>query len=809
MRETILQQLTYLDSPAGRDGTTYRFTASRGESVDLTALDHDLIRVRVRPERTPRLDRTWVVTGPSGQTPLEGRHRDDLSPFPLPRVDVVATTDTFRLSTQALRVEVRLVDARITWSTRDRVRFAADLSHRAYTYDRAGRGIAHYLERRPDEHYYGFGERSGPLDKRGRRMEMRNLDALGYDAQASDPLYKHVPFYITFIPALGVAYGLLYDNLATTVFDMGQEIDAFWGPYRSMRAEDGDVDYTLIYGPSIEAVVAKYTFLTGRPALLPRWALGYLGSTMSYTEAPDAQERLARFPALCREHDIPCDLFHLSSGYTTDTAGRRNVFTWNRSRIPDPDAMVRSFHDAGIRLAANIKPHLLTTHPRFAELRDLGGFIRAGDEPDVAALCRFWSGGAFESGEGAYLDLTSHAGYDWWTRQIREALFAHGIDAVWNDNNEFEIWDDEAVCDGFGTPIRMSLARPLQTLLLARASYQASLEHDPGRRPFVLSRAGAPGIQRWVQTWSGDNTTSWQTLQYNIPMGLGSSLSGLAHTGHDVGGFTGPAPDPELFVRWVQCGILHPRFAIHSWNTDGTVNEPWMYPEVLPIIRDQLRGRYRLLPYLYTLMVEAHRTGHPIIRPLVYHAPDDVRCHAESFNFLLGPHLLVAPVLAPGARSRSVYLPAGRAWCEVHTGRWYDGGAEVEVAAPLERIPLFAADGAVIPLGGPMRYVGERPDDRRECHVFLRSSGPEARARDEVAWTLIEDDGVSLDHHSGGYTEVRVGVRRNGPGWRGFADVGHAGYPLPYDAIRLILHGPGPLIGGGEQDGVWTTTVAV
>jgi alpha-glucosidase len=207
----------------------------------------------------------------------------------------------------------------------------------------------------------------------------------------------------------------------------------------------------------------------------------------------------------------------------------------------------------------------------------------------------------FWGGEGSHLDFTNPAAYAWWQEHVTQALLDNGIDAMWNDNNEYEIWDDEARCHGFGEPTRIGLLRSVQTLLMVRASYEAQRAARPDERPFVLSRSGCPGIQRYAQTWSGDNFTSWETLRYNIPMGLGLSLSGVPNTGHDVGGFYGPRPEPELFVRWVQNGIFHPRFCIHSYNTDGTVNEPWMYPEVLPIVRDLIQFRYRLIPYLYTL----------------------------------------------------------------------------------------------------------------------------------------------------------------------------------------------------------------
>jgi hypothetical protein len=263
----------------------------------------------------------------------------------------------------------------------------------------------------------------------------------------------------------------------------------------------------------------------------------------------------------------------------------------------------------------------------------------------------------------------------------------------------------------------------------------------------VLTRAACPGLQRYAQTWSGDNTSSWHTLRWNLPMGLGLSLSGMPNTGHDVGGFFGDPPDPELFVRWVEAGVFQPRFSIHSVGLTGLAPDPWMYPEVLPIIRDWIRFRYRLIPYLYTLLFESARTGQPITRPLVYAFPDDPRCQTESFEFLLGPGLLVVPVTEPGARHWPVYLPAGTDWCDFHTGNWHPGGQTIEVAAPLERIPLFAPTGALIPNGKPMRHVGAEPDDVREILTFPH---PEACSG---TFTLIEDDGVSTEID---YTKVSL-----------------------------------------------------
>ncbi len=748
-------------------------TGQRDERFQVSVLADDLIRVQMFPNGQSRFQRTWMVVGKDGDVPCAGRSRDDLTPFLRPAFQCTTQDGSIHVQTQQLRLEISLDNFAINWFDAGGNPIAADLPGRAYVYDRAGRSVWHYLEHRAGEHYFGFGERSGELDKVGRRMRMLNLDAFNYDAEKTDPLYKHFPFYITFIPDTQTAYGLFYDNLATSTFEMGGELDAYHERYRYYQADDGDIDYYLIYGPSIEQVVEKFSALIGRPILPPRWSLGYLGSTMSYTEAPDAQTQLQRFVELCDEHKIPCDLFHLSSGYTLDENEKRNVFTWDRNRIPDPQAMVENFGRAGIQLTSNIKPALLLMHPRYAEVAAFGGFIKQADS-DAPEIVAFWGG------QASYLDFTHPQTREWWKQNVREQLLEYGIASTWNDNNEFELWDDDARCDGFGEPFRIAHARPLQTLLMARASYEAQKEYRPAERPYLISRSGCPGIQRYAQTWSGDNSSNWETLKYNIPMGLGLSLSGAPNTGHDVGGFGGNAPSPELFVRWVQNGVFHPRFTIHSYHSDGSVNEPWMYPEVTPIIREWIEFRYRLIPYLYTLLFESAQTGRPIIRPMVYAFPGDPKCHTESFDFMLGPNLLVASVVEQGASRRPVYLPAANEWCDWYTGAWHTGGGVVSVDAPLERIPLFVRAGGLIPMGKVMQHVGAEPDDIRQVFVFPHPS----QGRGE--FTLIEDDGHSLGYQRGEYSEVKLEISAASDHislqatWRG-------SYPLPYNRIEFIL----------------------
>jgi alpha-glucosidase len=272
---------------------------------------------------------------------------------------------------------------------------------------------------------------------------------------------------------------------------------------------------------------------------------------------------------------------------------------------------------------------------------------------------------------------------------VTAQLLDLGIAATWNDNNEFEVTNPRALAHGFGHPFPAREMMPLQTLLMLRASRDAQRAHQPDRPPFLVSRAGAAGMQRYAQTWSGDNRTSWETLKWNIPMGLGLALSGVSNTGHDVGGFAGPRPDPELFLRWIGFGVFMPRFSIHSWNDDGSVNEPWMYPDLLAEVRRLMRLRTRLLPYLAACLARYRRDYEPVIRPLFYDIPDDPRAWEPTDSFMLGDAMLVAPVVTPGARSLSVYLPAGAAWRDGWSGERLTGGVAVERPAPFAQPPFF------------------------------------------------------------------------------------------------------------------------
>ncbi|HEY0105681.1 MAG TPA: glycoside hydrolase family 31 protein [Rhizomicrobium sp.] len=720
---------------ARRDGNHLLLASDGPAAAHVFVLEDDIIRVMVLPDGGLKQPRSWTVAPGLEDVPDEGRDRFDPSGFALPPFAMGAEDGRLWIETAKLKLSIRLSGLLCSWSDAAGAPLLADRPTQAYNFGWWDEKVHHYLRRDAGEMYFGLGERSGGMDRAGRRFRLSNVDAMGYDARNSDPLYKHIPFYIA-RKQNGAAVGLFYDTLSDCAFDFGAERSNYHGLFRGFVADHGDLDYYVV-GGSIADIVRRFTWATGKPALLPKWALGYSGSTMSYTDRPDAQAAMARFLAKCEAHDILCDSFHLSSGYTS-IGDKRYVFHWNRDKFPDPAAFVRGYAAKGVRLIPNIKPALLADHPLFEEARGNGLLIAGADgEPQWV---QFW--GAL----GAYLDFTNPATRAWWTRKVTAALLDIGMAGTWNDNNEFEIVSPQARALG-GPAIE---TKPLQSLLMLRASRAAQLAHAPGTRPFLVSRAGFAGMQRYAQTWSGDNYTSWETLKYNIRMGLGLALSGVSNSGHDIGGFDGPKPDAELFVRWVGFGIFLPRFSIHSWNSDGTVNEPWMHPRVAPTVRDLIKFRYRLLPYLYDLMWRHARRYEPITRPTFHDFPDDPRCFEENDDMLLGAALLVAAVVAPGAATRAVYLPAGPRWFDWWSGEIFAGGRTVARPAPFERPPLFVREGSIVALNAAEQHFGARAD-RRGFAVFPLEDGT-------FETEIFDDDGESEAWRGGGHRLWRVHV---------------------------------------------------
>lgn len=745
--------------------------------VQLYILEERIFRVYNRMESAHSLGQTWTIAPGMEDVPFAGRDRFDLSPFSLPSYDVKEEEGTVQVWTNSLKAVIHMDGFCIDWYEKDHDswrKIAGDRKTQSYNFSKQlGEGVSHYMERDARDHYYGLGEKGGRMDRHHKRYQMRTIDAMGYDAEHTDPLYKHIPFYLVHSPVTESSYGIYYDNYSDSTFDMGAELDNYHGLYRYYHAKNGDLDYYFILGPEIKDVVETYTWMTGRTIFPPKWSLGYSGSTMTYTDEPDAQDQLKKFVEACKAYDIPCDSFQLSSGYTS-IGDKRYVFHWNKSKIPDPQGMNDHFHDHGIQVCANIKPALLVDHPEYEKLKDQQLFIKdyTGINPEVS---QFWDE------LGSYLDFTNEATVHWWKDRVKETLLAYGIDSTWNDNNEYEIWDERALADGFGKQVPVSLLKPIQTLLMMKASYEAQREYAPERRPYLISRSGGPGMHRYVQTWSGDNYTDWKTIRYNQKMGLSLSLSGIYNFGHDVGGFAGKAPEPELFIRWIQNGIFHPRFTIHSWNDDKTVNVPWMYEEHVEEIRYWMKERVKWLPYLYHLLYQAHAEHQPMLTPTFYHFEKDPHTFEESDDFLVGKDLLVANVMEKGQKERTVYLPENKdGWYDIASHIWHAGGQSLTLPVSIHTVPLFAQGGSVLPIRDGAVTFATKDKDERGLLIFPSKETGESRRK------VYEDDGETMEYEQGNCSWIKAVMKTTPDVVQVHVEL-EGKYRPPYESVNLYF----------------------
>lgn len=715
-----------------------------GDQADLKIyfLTSEMIRVRVAFDRSMK-EESYILTAAAWEDRLDSYLSDERTHIDaiLPEVKENDVAITFSTVDVTLMVEKDPLCLKLFDKAGDLL--YSDVPEIAYVLD-SNRRIRHTNVLTEDDFYYGFGENGGDLNKADSYIRLSGRDAPDYNPVKTNPLYKHIPFYIKLNRQTKKSVGLFYHNTYECAFSLGCEKSNYWHRYSYYQADGGDIDFFFLAGTSMKKILDQYTFLTGRPVMLPKRALGYQGSSMYYSELENnCDEAINSFVDTVQEEGFPIDGFHLSSGYS-EHDNLRYVFTWNPNRFSDPKTYLTTMKQRSVQNVVNVKPGVLLTHPEYHAMESNHAFIQ-NEEKQQTAIGKWWGG------NGAFWDFTNPEARDLWKTYLTQKVIDFGTDSIWNDNCEYDgLYDKDSVCCFDGHPDTIARLKPVMANLMCKTGMEAILEHDSNARPYLVCRAGFAGIQRYAQTWCGDNYTSWEVLRYNIPIILGMGLSGVPNEGGDVGGFGGSAPDRELFVRWIQNGIFQPRFSVHSVNNDNTVTELWMYEDVKDIIRDAVLLRYHFTPYLYSAMYHAHKTGEPIMRPLVYEFQEDTACYNENFEFMFGRDLLVANVLEPGAVTKDIYLPAGCTWYDYYTHQSYEGGQTITIPVQLDSIPMYLREGAVIPMALNPILSMER-DHATNLRILIVP-------QDDRDYVLYDDDGRSNEYLSGYYRMTAIHI---------------------------------------------------
>lgn len=579
----------------------------------------------------------------------------------------------------------------------------------------------------------GFGEGGAQFDRRGVVDRMRSGQGQGLATQGA-----RVPIQWL----IGTGGYALYIHRPIGTFDLTTATAKFdpAGPPPAAQANRPPptsaeappespkfpIDLFVVASDDPATIMNAWKDITGAPEMPARWTLGYLQSHRTLNGADDV-----RWVAkTMREKQLPCDaLIYLGTDFTPSGWNTHNgEFSWNPANFPDPPAMIKELHDAHYKVVLHI----------VIEGRKLTGTV---NDPCTAAPL---PPGRVPDAKGQWPNEREVSCY--WP--AHKPLFDLGIDGWWPDQG-----------DGFDGASR--LAR-------IRMYWDGSRMYRPNERPFALHRNGYAGMQRYAAfLWSGDVSSSWETLKTHVPNAINTSLSGIPLWGTDIGGFV-PARDytGELYARWFQFGAFCPLFRCHGrdwhlhlpwgWNLGeiGPIETPGYNPDpaelhnaaIEPVCKKYLELRYRLLPYLYSAVHEGTTTGLPIVRALWLHYADDPIATARGDEYLWGRDMLVAPVVEKGATSRKVYLPKGR-WYDFWTEEATDGGREIDRAVDLATMPIFVRAGAIVPMDPVRQYTSQPVTDPSTLTIYPGADGNSL---------LYDDDGESFAYKSGGWMGVRM-----------------------------------------------------
>jgi len=603
------------------------------------------------------------------------------------------------------------------------------------------------------KHLYGLPERAENLSLPATAgssvvsepYRLYNLDVFEYLDKSPFGLYGSIPMLMAH--KKGRTVGVFWLNAA----EMYVDVEATSGGHSTQWiTESGVLDLLLLLGPGPKDVSRQYAALTGSTAMPQMFSIGYHQCRWNYKDEKDVAAVDAGFD----NHAIPYDVLWLDIEHTN---GKRYM-TWDQHLFPNPKAMQEDVASRGRKMVTIVDPHVKRDEGYYVhkEAQELKHYVKNKDGADFDGWC--WPGSS------SYLDVTSPVVRSWWAQQFSLSKYQGSTKSlyIWNDMNEPSVFNGpeitmpkDAVHYGdrehrdihniFGYYYHLATAEGL-------INRGKEIYGEDGDRPFVLSRAFYAGTQTVGPIWTGDNAAQWSHLAVSMPMLLTLGLAGLPNSGADVGGFFGN-PDPELLTRWYQVGAFYPFFRGHA-HLETQRREPWLFgEEVTERIREAIRTRYALLPYMYTLFRHANLTGVPIMRPLWYEFPDQEDLYAIEQEFMLGPAIFVKPVTQAGAKDITMQLPAATVWYESAAGHKYETSTismvtsqkAIPIQVHKDAIPVFYRGGHIIPKRErPRRSTVTQAKDPFTLIIALDKDG-------RAAGDLYVDDGRSFAFLKGAY----------------------------------------------------------
>ncbi len=650
--------------------------------------------------------------------------------WPEVAVQTQELNDHFLLKTDQLHIKVFKTPVRLEVYTTDGKLLNADATGGA-NLTKSGEAVAVTKQLQPDEHFFGFGERMDFLDQRNKklRLDVGRGKGLPHHVGAYNILkanYCPVPFFMS-----TRGYGIFFHTAYPTQWDMGNSnVDSY-----SFIAEGGDLDYYFMYGPGFPALLNSYTSLTGKTPLLADFAHGlhvgtYSGGTWGY-EHLTSDSYVVELGRKFRTYGIPADILHLDSTWRIfGKQGGKGAtsFEW-RPTFKNPKGMFDSLYAMDYKMVG------LHLRPRFDNGEKLNLLAQAQEQGYVYQE---------KDGPGEFVNYFDEKAVDWW--------WQHGVKRIADLGARFLKTDEGSAFGALAnesekvgpTGEDIKWKHNVFPLVYTKASFEKFQEHN-NMRGMAHTREGYAGIQRYPFIWAGDWPSEWQYFAPVIKAGLNVGMSGVSYWSHNMGGFEHVA-DPELYIRWVQFGMLSP--VAHMLGMEHpNYKEPWNYGE------DALRNfknydllRYRLFPYIYSQAYVAHTTGTPLMRALVLEHQDDPNTYDITDQYFFGSNLLVNPVTTKGAKTRTVYLPEGT-WFDYWTGKQYDGKQFVHVLTPLDSIPMFAKGGAILPMQPEMIYFGQKPVNTITLDIFPHGTS---------TFDLYEDDGRSLQYKKGEFAVTQI-----------------------------------------------------